>query len=82
MKKSKKTGSDISSETLANLILLGAILLAYGVYMLFFGRQPKEKPHVNGQPAEQSVRCSGDCGCCRCKDDPQGDTYEEPLWEY
>lgn len=51
--------------------------------MLFFGKQPKEKPHVNEQPVEQQVsKRNGDCGCCKCKDDPQGGTYEEPLWEY
>ena len=83
MKKSKKTGSGISAETAVNIMLLGAVLVAYGVYLLFVGRQPKEKPHVNGQPAEQCVsKCNGDCGCCKCKDDPQGDTYEEPFWEY
>ena len=82
MKKRKETRSGISADTLANLILLGAVLLAYGVYLMFFGRQPKEKPHVNGQPAERQVsKCDGDCGCCKCKDDPRGDTYEEPLWE-
>lgn len=83
MKKNKKTqSSGISDEALGNIILLGAILLAYVVYTLVFGNQPKEKPHVNEQPVEQSVRCSGDCGCCKCKDNPQGETYEEPLWEY
>lgn len=83
MKKNKETRSDISAETLGNIILLGAVLLAYAVYMLFFGKQPKEKPHVNEQPVEQRVSgCNGDCGCCRCKDGPQGGTYEEPLWEY
>lgn len=81
--KSKKTRSGISAETLADIIVIGAILLSYAVYLLFFGRQPKEKPRVNGQPAEQRVpKCDGDCGCCKCKDDPQGGTYEEPLWEY
>lgn len=80
--KNKKARSSVSAETLGNLILLGAILLAYVVYLLFFGKQPKEKPHVNEQPVEQSVKCSGDCGCCRCKDNPQSETYEEPLWEY
>ena len=37
MKKNKKTRSAVSSETVANLILLGAVLLAYVVYVLFFG---------------------------------------------
>lgn len=83
MKKNKKTHSAVSSETVANLILLGAVLFAYVVYLLFFGRQPKEKPHINERPAEQHVsKCNGDCGCCKCKDDPRGETYEEPLWEY
>ena len=81
--KNKNTRSSVSEELVANLILLGAILLAYVVYLLFFGKQPKEKPHVNEQPVEQSVsKCNGDCGCCRCKDNPQSETYEELLWEY
>lgn len=81
--KNKETDSGISAEILGNIILLGAILLAYVVYTLVFRNQPKEKPHVSEQSAEQSVSgCNGDCGCCKCKDDPRGETYEEPLWEY
>lgn len=67
------------------ILVIGISVLGYAVYfclseLIGAGRGVKRTPESESQGfGTECVRgCPDDCGC----KDPQGDTYEEPLWEY